>query len=208
MNHFLKTVTEIFTSEFKERGSKFIGYLIPAKSEEEFDEQLQKLKTELWDASHHCYAYRIGASDTTEFSSDDGEPSGTAGLPILNQLRSNELVDVCAVVVRYFGGTKLGKSGLIEAYGEGAKQAIEASKLKTVIPCVWFEVSYEYSEENIIQKLRQDFQLHEKDSEYLENVTLTVAVPSELSGSFKKRLEDLAHLSISFKRLDSGYYFS
>lgn len=166
------------------------------------------MKTELWDASHHCYAYRIGASDTTEFSSDDGEPSGTAGLPILNQLRSNELVDVCAVVVRYFGGTKLGKSGLIEAYGEGAKQAIEASKLKTVIPCVWFEVSYEYSEENIIQKLRQDFQLHEKDSEYLENVTLTVAAPSELSDSFKNRLEDLAHLSISFKKLDSGYYFS
>ncbi|MEP0008369.1 MAG: YigZ family protein [Balneola sp.] len=198
----------MFTSEFKERGSKFIGYLIPAKSEEEFDEQLQKLKTELWDASHHCYAYRIGASDTTEFSSDDGEPSGTAGLPILNQLRSNELVDVCAVVVRYFGGTKLGKSGLIEAYGEGAKQAIEASKLKTVIPCVWFEISYEYSEENIIQKLRQDFQLHEKDSEYLENVTLTVAAPKELSDSFKNRLEDLAHLSISFKKLDSGYYFS
>ncbi|MEP0007311.1 MAG: YigZ family protein [Balneola sp.] len=208
MNHFLKTVSNIFTSEFKERGSKFIGYLIPAKSEEEFDEQLQKLKTELWDASHHCYAYRIGASDTTEFSSDDGEPSGTAGLPILNQLRSNELVDVCAVVVRYFGGTKLGKSGLIEAYGEGAKQAIEASKLKTVIPCVWFEISYEYSEENIIQKLRQDFQLHEKDSEYLENVTLTVAAPKELSDSFKNRLEDLAHLSISFKKLDSGYYFS
>ena len=166
------------------------------------------MKTELWDASHHCYAYRIGASDTTEFSSDDGEPSGTAGLPILNQLRSYELVDVCAVVVRYFGGTKLGKSGLIEAYGEGAKQAIEASKLKTVTPCVWFEVSYEYSEENIIQKLRQDFRLHEKDSEYLENVTLTVAAPSELSDSFKKRLEELAHLSISFKKLDSGYYFS
>ncbi|MEQ9089814.1 MAG: YigZ family protein [Balneola sp.] len=208
MNHFLKTVSNIFISEFKERGSKFIGYLIPAKSEKEFDEQLQKLKTELWDASHHCYAYRIGANDTTEFSSDDGEPSGTAGLPILNQLRSNELLDVCAVVVRYFGGTKLGKSGLIEAYGEGAKQAIEASKLKTVVPCVWFEVSYEYSEENIIQKLRQDFRLHEKKSEYLEKVTLTVAVSSEFSDSFKNRLEELAHLSISFKKLDSGYYFS
>ncbi len=117
-------------------------------------------------------------------------------------------MDVCAVVVRYFGGTKLGKPGLIEAYGEGAKQAIEASKLKTVVPCVWFEVSYEYSEENIIQKLRQDFRLHEKKSEYLEKVTLTVAVSSEFSDSFKNRLQELAHLSISFKKLDSGYYFS
>lgn len=109
--------------------------------------------------------------------------------------------------MRYFGGTKLGKSGLIEAYGLGAKEAIEASKLKTVVPCVWFDVSYEYSEENIIQKLRQDFQLHERDSEYLENITLTVATPLELAISFQKRLKELEHLSVSFEKLNQGYYF-
>ncbi len=109
--------------------------------------------------------------------------------------------------MRYFGGTKLGKSGLIEAYGLGAKEAIEVSKLKTVIPCVWFKVSYEYSEENIIQKLRQDFKLHERDSEYLENITLTVGSPLELASSFKKRLKELEHLSVFFKKLNQGYYF-
>ncbi|MBO6571316.1 YigZ family protein [bacterium] len=207
MNHFLKTVTEIFTSEFKERGSKFIGYLIPAKSEEEFDEQLQKLKTELWDASHHCYAYRIGASDTTEFSSDDGEPSGTAGLPILNQLRSNELVDVCAVVVRYFGGTKLGKSGLIESYGESIRLAIEAAKLLEIKLVQFVQVTYPYSQENTINKLILDYELEEQEADYLANVSKLFACPVKNVSTFKASLEALEHLSISHKMLHKSYIY-
>ena len=97
---------------------------------------------------------------------------------------------------------------MIEAYGLGAKEAIETSNLKTIISCMWFQISYKYSEENIIQKLRQDFQLHERDSEYLENITLTVATPLELAISFQKRLKELEHLSVSYKKLNQGYYFS
>ncbi|MEQ8578039.1 MAG: YigZ family protein [Balneola sp.] len=197
----------MFTSEFKERGSKFIGYLFPAKSEEEFDEELQKLKTELWDASHHCYAYRIGANDTTEFSSDDGEPSGTAGLPILNQLRSNELVDVCAVVVRYFGGTKLGKSGLIEAYGEGAKQAIEAAKLLEIKKIQFVRIVYPYSQENAVNKLILDYELEEQEAEYLADVSKLFACPVKNISTFKTSLEALEHLSVSHKMLHKSYIY-
>lgn len=110
--------------------------------------------------------------------------------------------------MRYFGGTKLGKPGLIEAYGRSAHQTIEASILKTITTCVWFQVTYEYPEENVIQKLKQDFELYEKESEYLAKVSLTVAAPSERSDSLEKRLKDLEYLSITFKKLEPGYYFN
>ena len=204
---FLKTVSDIFTSEFKERGSKFIGYLFPAKSEHEFDEQLQKLKTELWDASHHCYAYRIGASDTTEFSSDDGEPSGTAGLPILNQLKSSELVDVGAISVRYFGGTKLGKSGLIESYGESIRLAIDAAKLLEIKLVQFVQVTYPYSQENAINKLILDYELVEQTAEYLAEVSKLFACPLQNISILKNSLEALEHLSISHKMLHKSYIY-
>ena len=165
------------------------------------------MKTELWDASHHCYAYRIGASDTTEFSSDDGEPSGTAGLPILNQLRSNELVDVCAVVVRYFGGTKLGKSGLIESYGESIRLAIEAAKLLEIKLVQFVQVTYPYSQENTINKLILDYELEEQEADYLANVSKLFACPVKNVSTFKASLEALEHLSISHKMLHKSYIY-
>ncbi len=112
------------------------------------------------------------------------------------------------MVIRYFGGTKLGKSGLIEAYGKSVHQTIEIAELSTIITCYWFQIIYQYPEENVIQKLKQDFELYEQDAEYFQQITLTVAVPLKLSGSFEKRLKELEHLSISFKKLEPGYYFS
>ena len=119
-----KTIDKLSEGEHKAKSSKFIGYLFPMKQESDLVDILQKIKSMHLKAGHHCYAYRL--RDTNIFRhNDDGEPSGTAGKPIYNQLLSYELVDACCVVVRYWGGTKLGTSGLISAYKEGARLAID-----------------------------------------------------------------------------------
>lgn len=203
----MKTVSEKVTVTFKDRGSKFIGLIFPCKNNEDFDHELQALKKEYWDASHHCYAYRLNPEKVTEFSSDDGEPSGTAGLPILNQLKSSDLLDVGAVVVRYFGGTKLGKPGLIEAYGKGARQAIKFSKLLSIELVQFIEVGYPYAQENIVNKLILNHDLVEQKADYLADVTKLFACPQSNAKAFLDELESLQHLDIEFTKLSKGYIF-
>ncbi len=129
---------------YKERSSKFLAYAYPVTSEGQIKEILDSLRKQYYDATHHCYAWRLGAYAELFRSNDDGEPSGTAGKPILGQLLSHELTDCLIVVVRYFGGTKLGVSGLIQAYRESAQEAIAASEIveKTVDTTVRVEFSY------------------------------------------------------------------
>ncbi|MBR5849621.1 MAG: YigZ family protein [Alistipes sp.] len=118
----------------RERSSKFLSYIYPVQSEEQIREALDALRKRFFDATHYCYAWRLGPHGEQYRANDDGEPSGTAGKPILGQLLSHELTDCLVVVVRYFGGTKLGVPGLIAAYKESAQQAIEAAEVieKTV----------------------------------------------------------------------------
>lgn len=112
-------------SLFKDRGSKFFGYVFPIETEDDFKVKLEEIKTELHQARHHCYAYRMDPDDLKYRANDDGEPSHSAGTPILHALQSAELINVGAVVVRYFGGTKLGVSGLINAYRTATDMAVE-----------------------------------------------------------------------------------
>ena len=129
---------------YKEKSSKFLAYAYPVESEEEIRTLLDALRKKYYDATHHCYAWRLGPHGETFRANDDGEPSGTAGKPILGQLLSNELVNCLIVVVRYFGGTKLGVSGLIGAYKESAAEAIRAAEIveRTVDTVVEVEFSY------------------------------------------------------------------
>lgn len=126
-----KTIVKSGESLFKDRGSKFFGYVFPVHDEDEFKEKLAEIKTEHHQARHHCYAYRLDPDEIRYRANDDGEPSHSAGTPILHALQSSEVIDVGAVVVRYFGGTKLGVSGLINAYRTAAEQAIENTKIIT-----------------------------------------------------------------------------
>lgn len=201
----LKTITKTYETSFRERGSKFIGYLFPAKSEEEFQEELDRLKSKYPDATHHCWAWRLNPAQPKEFSSDDGEPSGTAGLPILNQLKSFEVVNAGIVVVRYYGGTKLGKSGLIEAYGRGAELCLESARLITIKPVQLFEIWYPYPQENTINKLKNVHELTVQDSEYLEDVKLKVACPKKSALYFERELEGLEHLKIKYRKMEESY---
>lgn len=129
-DHYLTLTEEVHSAISKEKGSKFIGYGKSIKNEEEILEFLLQIKKIHPKASHHCYAYRIGKDKNIYRAFDDGEPSGTAGLPILGQLDSFGLSNSMIVVVRYFGGTKLGTTGLIKAYKTCAKMTIDISKIK------------------------------------------------------------------------------
>ncbi|WP_020403353.1 IMPACT family protein [Gracilimonas tropica] len=201
----MKTITKTYETSFRERGSKFIGFLFPVETEDDFQDQLDQLKSRYPDATHHCWAWRLNPAQPKEFSSDDGEPSGTAGLPILNQLKSFEAVNAGMVVVRYYGGTKLGKPGLIEAYGRSTQLCLESARLIDIRPVKIFEIRYSYSEENTIQKLINDFDLKVTESEYLETVRLKVACPLETADACQKNLAGLEHLKIEFSEIGKSY---
>lgn len=140
-----RTIIAPTLGEFKDRGSKFLAYAYPIQSEEEGLDYLKNLKKEHFKAVHHCYAYRIGLDKNNFRANDDGEPSGTAGKPILGQIDSFELTNVIVIVVRYFGGTKLGTSGLIQAYKSSTIEALQQAEITTKYLCDTFRITFDYA---------------------------------------------------------------
>lgn len=147
-----KTIEGAVESELRELGSRFLTFLFPISDAAEFQTALKSLKTTYYDASHHCSAYRLATDPATEKSSDDGEPAGTAGMPMLNALRSAELFQVGAVVVRYFGGTKLGTRGLIDAYGGAVVEAIAEASCIQVVPQLDWSVALPFDQLGLLQQ--------------------------------------------------------
>lgn len=144
---------------YKEKGSKFIGYAYPVSSEEEIKQHIAKLKKEHYAARHWCYAWKLGVEDVRYRVNDDGEPNNSAGQPIYGQILSKDLTNVLVVVVRYFGGTKLGVGGLINAYKTAAKLILEESVIieKIIKESVW--IQFEYKDMNKVMRIIKDFQL-------------------------------------------------
>lgn len=202
------TITKQCESDYRVKGSKFLSYLIPCDSAEEADKQLKEIKDLHPTATHHCYAYRVDPSDVSEFSQDDGEPGGTAGLPILNVLRSAEIVNSIAIVVRYYGGTKLGKSGLIDAYGKATEMAKNRAELKTILPTIRFTITYPYNQQSLIDKLTHTYALFEKDATYAEDVQLVVECSDSDVKRFEKHLNRIDHLLIYVKKGSPGYHIN
>lgn len=139
------TITAPATGEFKDRGSKFFGYAYPVRSEEEALQWLEALRKEHFKARHHCFAWRLGVEGSRFRANDDGEPGGTAGRPILGQIDAFGLTDVFIVVVRYFGGTLLGTSGLIHAYREAAAAALRNADITEKIIKDHFTLDFDYA---------------------------------------------------------------
>lgn len=193
------TVTSVFEYDFRVKGSKFLGYLAAANNIEQATEALETVKSQHPTATHHCYGYIINPNRPAEFASDDGEPGGTAGLPILNALRSHHLMNVMLVVVRYYGSTKLGKAGLIEAYGETAEGTIRASSLKRLLSVKEYRIVYDYPQQNIIEKMKNNFTLIERRATYLEQVALEISIPVGECEQFEAAVSSLAHLLGEFK---------
>ncbi|WP_158859177.1 IMPACT family protein [Lunatibacter salilacus] len=141
------------TGVYKEKGSKFLAFAYPISAEEEIKPILESLKKEFYDARHHCYAYMLGKDQKLFRSNDDGEPNHSAGDPILGQIRSNGLTNVLIVVVRYFGGIKLGVGGLIKAYKTAAMEAINSNEILEGVVTSEMNFSFEYRHTNEVMRI-------------------------------------------------------
>lgn len=201
----MRTVSQTVKTNFREKGSKFIGYLFPTAVTTVFDKELGNLQSKYPDATHHCYAWRMNPANVEEFVQDDSEPGGTAGLPILNQLKSYEVVNAGIVVVRYYGGTNLGKSGLIKAYSGTAELCLQQATLSPIQLIQKVEVTYPYDEQNTLEQLRHQYDLKELDASYTDRVTMMIGCPIAHQSALKENLAQLKHRGIKAEFLEESY---
>ncbi len=178
---------------FKDQKSKFLSFAFPVESEKEVKEQLEKVRREYHDARHHCVAFRIGYDGVLWRASDDGEPSGTAGRPILGQIDSAALSDVAVVVVRYFGGIKLGVPGLIAAYKAAAYDAIRNAQIITKVAGRWYSLSYDYSQMPDVMKIVKELSLPQRFQDFSQECRLQVRVRLSLEKDFLERINNLTN---------------
>ena len=178
---------------FKDNGSRFIALAYPVESEEEVKEIVAGLRKEYHDARHHCYAYRIGLKGDVWRASDDGEPSGSAGRPILGQIDSLGLSDVLVVVVRYFGGIKLGIPGLIRAYKTSTADALANATVIPKIAARNYRIGFDYLNMNAVMKVLKDLDLPVKEQNFGESCTLVTRVRLSQVESFLDRLSGIAN---------------
>lgn len=167
MNAF-KTIQKQTVGEYKEKGSKFLAYAFPVSSEAEITERLSALRKQYYDARHHCYAYIIGLKIQHYRANDDGEPNHSAGDPILGQIRSYGLTNTLVVVVRYFGGTKLGVGGLISAYKTATDEALAQSKILNIASETSFRLVFAYEETATVERILAEFEITYREKNYTD----------------------------------------
>lgn len=174
---YYNTIEKSGTAEFRDRGSKFIAIAIPITSIPDFKEKLAAIKKEHPKATHHCFAYRIGLDGSTFRLSDDGEPSGSAGRPILGQIDSKKVTDVLVVVVRYFGGTLLGVPGLINAYKTASSLALQVTPLVQKPVLVNYQLQFDYTQMNDIMRILKQTECAILEEEMNLFCSLKIGIP-------------------------------
>ncbi len=170
------TISAPAEGSYKEKGSKFLGFARPAHSEDQVKEHLQELKSQYHDARHHCYAYRLGPDMELYRMNDDGEPSSTAGKPIYGQIISHNLTNVLVVVVRYFGGTLLGTSGLIRAYKTAAATTLDHARIITQRVHSLYLLEFNYDKINQVMRILDEHQIPPEKREFTEICRFTLAL--------------------------------
>ena len=181
---------------YKEKGSRFISLAYPVETEEEIKEILDGLRKEYHDARHHCYAWRLGHLGDKYRANDDGEPSGSAGRPILGQIDSKGLSDVLVVVVRYFGGIKLGVPGLIRAYKTATADALENAGVVEKTAKKRFKISFGYLDMNSVMKAVKDLGADISNQDFGESCSLEASVRLSSIEAFKSRIDDIKEAKI------------
>ncbi|WP_300684974.1 YigZ family protein [Chryseobacterium sp.] len=182
----------------KEKGSKFIGFAYPVNNERELKNSLEKVREEHPKATHHCYAFRIGMSGENYRANDDGEPSGSAGLPIYNQLLAHEITNVLVIVVRYYGGTKLGVSGLVKAYKESAKMTLEDAHIITRELEIEIEIQFSFNQQNTIFTLLSKLDAKVLNFDANENCILTASLKLAQKENISEKLSEMQYVSFEF----------
>ncbi|MBQ9659821.1 MAG: YigZ family protein [Bacteroidales bacterium] len=188
-----KSIAEPAEGLFKDNGSRFIAKAWPVESEDEIRQIVASLKKEYHDARHHCYAYRLGLDGALWRAGDDGEPSGSAGRPILGQIDSAGLSDVLVTVVRYFGGIKLGIPGLIRAYRTSTADALAHAQVIEKVAGRWYTLHFPYDSLPAVMKTVKDLALPQRGQEFLTECTLEVRVRGSVENDFLERIEKIGN---------------
>lgn len=202
----MKYVKDISNGEYEEKKSRFIGQLFPIHSIEEAEERLSEVRKSHYDARHHCYAYVLGENNETEKQSDDGEPSQTAGMPILNVLKGEELRDCLLVVTRYFGGTLLGTGGLVRSYTAAAKAAVKNAVLMEAVEGYRGAATLDYSLMGKLRYVAEQLSVKEENAVFADRVSMSWLIPDEALTAFQKQLNELSHGSISLEIEKTRWY--
>lgn len=200
-----KTIARRCEARFIEKKSEFIGYLCPVQTEEQAIAFIEEIRAMHRKATHNCYAYILRENNAARHS-DDGEPGGTAGVPIYEVLRKEGLTDVCCVVTRYFGGVLLGAGGLVRAYTKGAKDAVDAAQIKCMAEAVRLAVTVDYGLYGRLAQVFAEFDARVDDEQFADNVRILLHIRAENSQQLTDRLVDVCNGAVSVEELEKVNY--
>lgn len=200
MNITYKTISESCEVEIIEKKSRFIATLYPVSNEEEAEKVWHSIRKKNYNANHNCYAVIIGMKKEYQKCSDDGEPSGTAGKPMLDVLQGSELTNVAVVVTRYFGGTLLGTGGLVRAYQSAVRESLSNAKIIEKKAGVLCKLEMEYTNVGKVQNLLGTMEIGLIDSEYTDRVVMNVVIPSERVDSVCKKIIEATNASVQVSK--------
>ena len=196
-----KTIARRCEARFIEKKSEFIGYLCPVQTEEQAVAFIEEIRAMHRKAPHNCYAYILRENNAARHS-DDGEPGGTAGVPIYEVLRKEGLTDVCCVVTRYFGGVLLGAGGLVRAYTKGAKDAVDAAQIKCMAEAVKLAVTVDYGLYGRLAQVFADFDARVEDERFADNVRIVLHIRAENSQKLTDKLVDVCNGAVSVEEIE------
>ncbi|MBE6527756.1 MAG: YigZ family protein [Thermoplasmata archaeon] len=199
------TVLGICEDEISLKGSRFIGILMPCPAESDISVCIETVAKRYPNATHYCYAAIFGGFERKEKSSDNGEPSGTAGKPILFMLKGSGLSDAICIVVRYFGGTLLGTGGLVHAYTEGARIALEKAERHSRVACAVFRFTLDYSYYSVFESKCRDLMAKAPKCDYTDKVDVRAWVRVDDEEEFVRRITDLTERHVMLRKADDEY---
>lgn len=183
------TISKPSQGLYKVKGSKFISFALPVSSESEINSYIQSFRKEYHDARHHCYAWKIGHDGERYRVNDDGEPSGTAGKPILGQINARKLTNILLIVIRYFGGILLGTGGLVKAYKNAASDALENSEIIEDYIYSIFDLTFSYTELNNIERLLGEYKAIKIEESFTDNCIIKIKVREQFREKFINSIE-------------------